>query len=197
LGKLAVAGLGAAILILWSCETMAQYPGGGAPSGKPPPAASRPSSDDEVACPNGAALMEASTVTKLRPGAGKDPTDVVLTAELAKPKVDCDYDKDEGKVEANIRFPVTVTRGPAASSEPQQLVYFVAIVDLDNTVVAKKNFIREVTMDQPVQTFDESPEAMTFTIPKDKKPVGYEVLVGFQLTQGELAYNREKHRYLP
>jgi len=32
---------------------------------------------------------------------------------------------------------------------------------------------------------------------KDKKPVAYEVLIGFQLSRDELAYNRERHRYMP
>jgi len=148
-------------------------------------------------CPSGAALADAATVTKLRPGGGKDLTDVVMTAELAKPEVGCDYDKDESKVEAKFSFPVTVRRGPAATGEPQTLTYFVAVVDLDNNVVAKQSFARDISLEQTAVSFSENPDAIVFTIPKDKKPVGYEVLVGFQLSQDELAYNREKHRYIP
>lgn len=148
-------------------------------------------------CPSGAVLAEAATVTKLRPGGGKDPTDVVMTAELAAPEITCDYDKESGKVDVNLTFPITVRRGPADKGETQTLPYFIAIVDLDNSVSGKQSFSREVTLDQSAATFNESPAAMTFTVAKDKKPVGYEVLVGFQLSQDELAYNREKHRYIP
>jgi hypothetical protein len=148
-------------------------------------------------CPSGAALADAATVTKLRPGGGKDPTDVVMTAELAKPEIACDYDKDSGKVDVSLSFPITARRGPADKGEAQTFSYFVAIVDLDNTVVSKQTFTRDIALDQNVAAFNESPATISFTVGKDKKPVGYEALVGFQLSQDELAYNREKHRYIP
>ena len=180
MGKSAAFGLASiALLILWGCETESD------------------SAKEAGGCPSGAALAEASTVTKFRPGAGKDLTDVVLTAELAKPKVSCDYDKDASKVSVTFSFPVAVKRGAAATNEPQTLSYFVAVVDQDNTVLTKQNFTRDISLDQNTTSFSENPDGMTFTIPQGKKPVGYEVLVGFQLTRDELAYNRERHRYLP
>ena len=148
-------------------------------------------------CPSGAALADAATVTKLRAGGGKDPTDVVMTAELAKPEIVCDFNKESGKVDVSLTFPITVRRGPADKGEAQTLSYFVAILDLDNTVAAKQTFARDVAVDQNTATFRESPGTISFTVGKEKKPVGYEVLVGFQLSQDELAYNREKHRYIP
>ncbi len=180
LGKSAAFGLASiALLLLWGCETESD------------------SAKEAGGCPTGAALAEASTVTKLRPGGGKDLTDVVMTAELAKPKVSCDYDKDENKVSASFSFPVTVKRGPAATNAPLTLSYFAAVVDADNNVLTKQTFTRDISLDQNATSFSETPDGMTFTIPKGKKPVGYEVLVGFQLTRDELAYNRERHRYIP
>ena len=179
MSKLAAIGLGVAALVLSGCASESE------------------SAKEAGGCPSGAALAEASTVTKLRAGGGKDLTDVVLTAELAQPSVSCDYDKDESTVQLSFSFPVTAKRGPAGKGEPQTLSYFAAVIDTDNNVVVKKSFTREISLDQNVVSFNETPEAMAFTIPKDKKPVGYEVLVGFQLSPEELAYNRERRRYIP
>jgi hypothetical protein len=180
LSKSAAFGLASiALLILWGCGTESD------------------SAKEAGGCPSGAALSEASTVTRFRPGAGKDLTDVVMSAELTKPQVSCDYDKDGGKVSVTFSFPVTVKRGAAATNEPQTLSYFVAVVDQDNSVLTKQNFTHDISLDQNIASFSEHPDGMTFTLPKGKKPVGYEVLVGFQLTRDELAYNRERHRYLP
>lgn len=180
MSKSAAFGLASIVLLtLWGCASESD------------------SAKEAGGCPSGAALSEASTVTKFRPGAGKDLTDVVMSAELAKPQVSCDYDKDGAKVSLTFSFPVTVKRGAAATNEPQTLSYFAAVVDQDNAVLAKQNFTRDISMDQNTVSFSENPDGMTFTIPKGKKPVGYEVLVGFQLTRDELAYNRERHRYLP
>jgi hypothetical protein len=175
LGLVAVAAL-----LLWGCSTDS---GTGSAAGG--------------GCPDGAVLAEAASVTKLKPGGGKDPTDVMLTAEMAKPNVSCDYDKDSGKVDVRFNFPVIVKRGPAATSAPQTLSYFVAVVDTDNNVVTKRTFSRDLTLDQATMSFNEAPEDAVFTVAKDKKPVAYEVLVGFQLTQDELAYNRAQRRYMP
>ena len=169
-----------AAFLLWGCST-------------------DPNKDTEKTggCPNGAVLAEASTVTKLRPGGGKDPTDVVLTAEMAAPILSCDYDKDAGTVQVSLNFPMTVKRGPAATGAPQSLSYFVAVVNSDNNVVTKRDFSHELTLDQSIGSLNETPEETTFTVAKGKKPIAYEVLVGFQLTHDELAYNRAQRSYLP
>ena len=177
MSKLAAFALAA--IMLWGCSTESD------------------TAKEAGGCPSGAALADAASVTKLRPGGGKDLTDVIMTAELAKPEIACDYDKDSGKVDVSLSFPITVRRGPADKGEAQTLSYFVAIVDLDNNVAGKQTFARDIAIDQNAATFNESPGTISFTVGKDKKPVGYEVLVGFQLSQDELAYNREKHRYIP
>ena len=180
MSKSATAGLVAiAALLLWGCSS------------------DKNAVEKTGGCPNGAVLAEASTVTKLKPGSGKDPTDVIMTAELGAPKLSCDYDKDSGKVDVSLSFPVTVKRGPAGANAQETLSYFVALVDSDNNVLSKQAFTRNLTLDSNLGNFSESPEGMAFTVAKGKKPIAYEVLVGFQLTRDELAYNRAQHRYLP
>ncbi|MGQ0741751.1 MAG: hypothetical protein ACT4OG_05585 [Alphaproteobacteria bacterium] len=156
-----------------------------------------PEDPNAPGCPSGTALAEAATVIKFRPGGGKDPTDVVFTGELAKPDVSCDFDPDDGEVDASFSFLVTARRGPAATNEPQTLTYFVAVVDLENNVVLKRTFAREITLDKLTASFSERPDSIRFKVPKEKRPVSYGVIVGFQLTSEELAYNRERRRYIP
>ena len=147
-------------------------------------------------CPGAAVLAEASTVTKFR-GAGRDPTDVVATAEIARPKLSCDYDNDTRQVELTLSFPLSIKRGPAGNDADVTVSYFVAVVDSDNNVVLKQGFDRDLAPDMASAGFDENPGRISFTAAKDKKAVSYEVLVGFQLSHDELAYNRTQRRFVP
>ncbi len=184
-----------AALLLWGCgsDSDTSYPGTDT-------AGNDTIVQDSVGkgCPNGAVLAEASTITRLRPGGGKDPTDVILSAAMTKPHVSCDYDNDTRKLQVSLQLPFTAKRGPAATNTPETLSYFVAVVDLDNTVITKRAYSQEVSFGgQSAMSFDENIGDTVFDVAKGKKLVGYEVLVGFQLTRDELAYNRSQRRYMP
>jgi hypothetical protein len=142
-------------------------------------------------CPSVGVLLQASSVTRLRPGAS-DPSGALLTANMSQAALACDYDAEDRRVVANIDIPITVTRGPAgAGVGPQALDYFVSVVDVDGTILSKRNFQRVVDLgNRDSFTITERVTGTTLTIPMGRTPPQYQVIAGFQLTPAEVAYNQ-------
>jgi len=166
------------------CETL------GLTSSQPPEATIV---DFTVPCPATAVLADAAVVTKLKAGAPiqPNPANVVFSAEMAQPKLECDYDRAANKLSVDISFGVRASRGAAATGPDPQLSFFVAIVDVDNNVITKKVFQAVPEMGgKNANTFTESISKFVVPLAMDKRPPDYEILTGFQLTPEELAYNR-------
>jgi hypothetical protein len=144
-------------------------------------------------CPASAVLADAAFVTKLKPGAPvqPNPANVVFSAEMAQPKLKCDYDRMANKLSVDISFGVRASRGAAAAAGDPELSFFVAIVDVDNNVIFKKVFQAAPNMGgKTSNVFTESLNNFAVPLAMDKRPPDYEILTGFQLTPEELAYNR-------
>src|SRR5262245_47078424 len=83
-----------ATLPLMGCETL------GLSSSQPPETMIV---DFTSPCPITAVLADAALVTKLKPGSPvqKNPANVVFSAEMAQPKIECDYDRPANKLAVN------------------------------------------------------------------------------------------------
>ncbi|MSP95380.1 MAG: hypothetical protein EXR00_08920 [Alphaproteobacteria bacterium] len=147
-------------------------------------------------CPSTAVLSDAVTVTKVKPGTpsgmAANPQNVVLTAEMSRAQLECDYDREANTLSVDISFAVRATRGAgAAGAAEPALDYFVAIVDIDNNVLVKKQFqSRPALGNRQTGVFQENVESFAIPLMEGKRPYDYEILTGFQLTPDELAYNR-------
>ena len=147
-------------------------------------------------CPSTAVLSDAVTVTKVKPGtpagAVAPPQNVILTAEMSKAQLECDYDQMANTLSVDITFAVRATRGAgAAGGADPALDYFVAIVDIDNNVLVKRNFQSRPNLGgRQTGIFQENVENFAIPLAEDNRPYDYEILTGFQLTPDELAYNR-------
>lgn len=142
-------------------------------------------------CPTVGVLDGADHMTLFN-GRGKDLTDVVLRAEICKSVLQCEYDSDNSEISVNVAFDGTVDLGPAATSREANIPGFIAIVR-HGYMLSKQQ------LDIPV-TFDGAARTVKFlkTIEDTKIPIGgeingaaYEVIVGFQLTQDQLDYNKK------
>lgn len=170
-------------LALWGCETLGL--------------SDAPAMVVEIVgpCPSTAVLSDAVTVTKVKPGtppgAAAPPQNVVLTAEMSKAQLECDYDRMANTLSVDISFAVRATRGAGAGGADPVLDYFVAIVDIDNNVLVKRQFQSRPNLGgRPTGVFQENVENFAIPLAEDERPYDYEILTGFQLTPEELAYNR-------
>jgi hypothetical protein len=145
----------------------------------------------EAACPRGVIPADSAKVTRFRDGPGRDLTDVVSEGEILDILVQCKYDKQA--VNVDLQVAVGSTRGPADRSKVTEYDYFVAVVDPEQNILAKQPFhVRFEFKDN--QTKLGSIEELEPHLPlKDvMKAPDYQIMIGFQLTPEELAWNREQ-----
>ena len=145
-----------------------------------------------ISCPQYAVLYQASTVTRFAPGAAQLPANAVLTAAMSDLELACIFDFEQNQTEIDLRFVIGARRGPAAAAgqTQQTLPYFVAVLGPDQSMISKELFQRVV--DPGNRPFVNTNIVVSDTVLRlaANTQVGqYQVLVGFQLTPEELAYN--------
>jgi hypothetical protein len=155
-------------------------------SGEPP---------TSVVCPRPGILPDANTVAVFRDGSGRDITDMLVQSQIVEVRVDCTY-ATRGRrpsVTLELQIAIAAERGPADRTRRAAVPYFVAIVDAERNVVAKETFTAafEWTDNRPRVGRVDIWEPY---IPLQRNMDGpsYQVLVGFQLTADQLAWNRSQ-----
>lgn len=142
-------------------------------------------------CPAVGILQDSEKITLFR-GASQDAGDVVLRAEIRKAVIKCEYDEDDSVISADVGFDGAAITGPAASGTVQTLPGFLAII-------RQGKIIDKQAYDIPVE-FSDGASRVRFikTIEGTKLPwsgrlngAAYELMVGFQVTPEQLAYNRK------
>lgn len=143
-------------------------------------------------------VLEGTDHMTLVKGAGTDLTDIVAKAEIGKVVSNCQYNLDESTITVNLAFDGLAELGPAATSRELTLPTFVAVTRRYNT------FDKKQVYEVPV-TFEAGRRQMSFvkTVDGTILPYGgaadgriYQILIGFQLTPEQLAYNRSAP-YIP
>jgi len=144
-------------------------------------------------CPPAFVLKDASQITKFT-GGGRDVTDTLYSGAVTGVTTGCFNFGDSVESEAEIRF--SVSAGPALRSKTQDIQYFVALMREDR-VVAKEIYARTVTFQQGQRTVTFTEEIEEVAIPISARPeaLKYQIVVGFQLTEDEVEYNRTKDQF--
>ena len=142
-------------------------------------------------CPHVGVLDQADRITAFN-GQGEDITDVEVRAELNKVVTKCEYNIDDSTISFDIAFNGVAEIGPGARSRTVNLPVFVAVTRRFGKLVKKQQLTLPVTF-APGQT----KVSFMKTLENNVIPYGqgadgriYYVLVGFQLTKDQLAYNR-------
>jgi hypothetical protein len=147
-----------------------------------------------AACPQVLLVGETSPLTRFQPGAGRDPTDVVMQARIADYKGVCTLDASKN-VTVDLTLLVEATRGPANRDRRGSYDFFVALTDKTDAFRSQRVFPAEVTFGPDVARL-EMVEELTQTIPlrAGEAPADYSIYVGFELTDAERAFNRARLR---
>jgi hypothetical protein len=148
------------------------------------------SSERAPPCPKIFMSSEISTLTRFRPGGGRDLTDVEFQAELLGYSGSCKYEKSKLTITLAVGF--GVSRGPAAGREAR-FNYFVAIPRLYPSNAAKVDFDVAYPF-PPGQARGEFKDEVDIEIPLAERNTGpsNEIYIGLQLTAEELEYNRKQ-----
>jgi hypothetical protein len=143
-----------------------------------------------LACPKVTIPDETREVTQFRSGGAHDMTDVVSRAAVLKYDGGCEYG-DKG-VTVNLNLLLGAERGPAARDAQGAYQYFVAITGPAGRIIGKQRFDTTIGFSPNVGK-GTSVEELVQQIPlaEGASAAGYGILVGFQLTPEELAFNRD------
>lgn len=146
-------------------------------------------------CPPAAILYDASRIVELE---GEEPnyTNITYTGELNGIRLFCRY-VDDQPLRANLELDFAFGKGPKADSNRHQYRYWIAVTRRSAKVLAKQyfsvdaNFAGEKVTGQTVTVED-------VVIPRADSTISganFEVVVGFDLTDDQLAFNREGRRF--
>lgn len=149
-------------------------------------------------CPNVRVDSVTANLTQFRDGPGREVSDIAYQAEIVNYKGTCTQDLDknnvEGTAEVEMEIEMAMATGPAAPKGDVPLYYFVAIPQLYPDPAGKKIFeVRRTSTGGPSKV-ERWTEHVTLTLPvtKARPSAGYDIYVGFQLTDAQLAFNRTR-----
>lgn len=144
----------------------------------------------EANCPRGLIPADSASITRFRDGPGRDLTDVVAEGEIADMLIQCKYDKRS--VTVDLQIAIAGDRGPADRSRAAEFDYWIAILDPQQNVVTKQLAkVRFQFTDNRTRLGQILSDFEPYIPLADlKQGPEYQIVVGFQLTPEELAWNR-------
>lgn len=144
-----------------------------------------------LACPTVGVLSDASALRVFGDGTGRDQANTAYELEFMRAHLlECKL--KEGEMTATIRFEARARTGPAAPSNEYEYPYFVALLNPDGEVISKD--LRKGTVKfksgKTEAFFAQEYEDIEFTVPEGKDGLGFEILIGFQLTREQIELKR-------
>lgn len=155
------------------------------------------SKDKEMnVCPRVAVLTEAGRITSFQPGPGRDILDIDFEGDIGDIIASCEFPdpkKDVRSVTIQVGPVFVFTRGAANSDPKIDFTYFVSVVR-DGEILSKQQFEAQTSFaanrSRVIAQDNDPPITVDIPLPYKGAEYEYEVLVGFQLTADQLAYNR-------
>ncbi len=142
-----------------------------------------------VPCPTVGVLDNAGHMTRFRSG-GSDLTDVEFRANVGSLAAECSFDGDTrtGSIDLDIVF--RTQRGPASSATEQNFDYFVAVVDPEGGVAARKAFSVQVAFEgSRTEAARAEPLVLDVPIKENASFSAYRIYVGMELTKEQFERN--------
>ena len=146
-------------------------------------------------CPVAASLYDASRLVELH--GDERIGNVGFTAEIVGVRSYCRYTGDNPiSVELDIDF--AFGRGPAAESDRRRYEYFVTVTRRNLAVIEKEKFALDVRFPEGQERVNVTESLKGIVIPRADETISgmnFEILVGFELTEEQLAFNRAGKRF--
>ncbi|MDE0780009.1 MAG: hypothetical protein OSB67_04580 [Alphaproteobacteria bacterium] len=157
-------------------------------------ACQRGSENSAPACPVIGIVKDAAELTLFAPGLGRGLT---MEAEISEFGGFCETDINEddgtGIVEIDLRLLFSATRGPASVTHEEKISYFVAITDLEENILAREVFTFDFEFESNRNRIGYVEDLIQkIPIQAGKAGTDFKVLIGMQLDEEQLTYNRNK-----
>lgn len=182
--RLIAASVIASALVLTGCQTVRDTLGDPEPNPGP--------------CPNALALYDAHRSVEM---AGEELAyaNVGFTAEILNVVGRCRYSGENADpIDMQVGVRMAFGRGPAAVGSSKTYQLFVAVTRTDSAVIAREVFPVTVRFERGQDRVEVIEEFAPITIPRANPTTSganFEVLLGFELTDEELQFNRDGLRF--
>lgn len=146
-------------------------------------------------CARAMILGDADQIIRFRDGPGRDILDISYSGRISRVFADCEYEMNKdrtGVMAVRVYVAIDAERGPANTDRVAPYRYFVTLVDAKREPIAKNvfdlaaqfpgNVTRTVLTDDTVE--------MKVPIAAGQSGKDFTILVGFQLSEGQLEFNR-------
>jgi len=142
-------------------------------------------------CPTIRILADAAHLTKFKPGAGRDITDILYTVDLVTYQGSCGWRDKDTHIQTSIKVMFDIDRGPANLQGLGEILYFVAVENR-----AKQVFSTKFKFDPSMPKLRQVDEEVSIDIPIRPGDTPYNTVIwlGLQLSQDELDYNRNTRK---
>lgn len=149
-------------------------------------------------CPVPAILADTQSVTVFRPGTAPDLANELYTVSLTNAEGDCTYSTRNALVHASLELTFRATRNPTNEAATYAVPYFVVIHE-GPRIYAKHLYTLRFTFapGASVVTIKQSPDDVEIQVPNGKLPWNYQQMAGFQMTEAQIEYTKNRSRYLP
>ena len=144
-------------------------------------------------CPKVSVLPNADTITVFRDGPGRDLVDVQYEGVIAPFSGECLYEDDDSLLIVELVLRIGAIKGPAATSQSHEFPFFVAIADQNKRILNKKILMSPIEVPEGKRRGAVQEEIVQrIPLPAGRSGRSYTIVLGFQLTQEQLAYNRKE-----
>jgi hypothetical protein len=139
-------------------------------------------------CPNPFIVQDAQSLTRFKPGPGRDPRDVAFQAALTGTGVSCEVSRNT--LEVTLKLRLAVDAGPSIAGGTTSVPYFVRLLS-GGDVAQGQDFLATFKL-STTSPRGASVEEIALSLPYSKPAdLGvYRVAVGLKPTPEELDYNR-------
>jgi hypothetical protein len=149
-------------------------------------------------CPSAAVLADTSALTVFRAGAPRDPSGEAYTATIDNVRTSCVFPKGASASTSTLNFTLRGVRAPSLDGADYALPYYLAVTQGDR--ILSKTPLTVHLVFAPGSAAASQDVALDDTVVKlepGHPPTDYALLVGFQLTDAERAYNQTRGRFTP
>lgn len=149
-------------------------------------------SSEPPPCPGAGTLVDAATMTEFATARSKADSNIRYRAEITRSAFDCTVSGNN--VTGTIGIVGEVNLGRRGRAGDITLPLFIAITVRDAEVVSKRFETVDVTIAKGEKraSFEKIVSNFEFNIRSGSKTTDYELLVGFNLSPDQVAYNRDQ-----
>ena len=144
-------------------------------------------------CPPAGSIYESARVVEL--SGGEQYSNITYTGEITGVEMFCRYAGTD-PIDAELELTFAFGKGPAGTASAHTYPFFVAVTRRNGAVLAKQSYTVDARFDGGA--IDGRTERIALTIPRADETISganFEVLVGFELTDEQLAFNRAGKRF--